>query len=109
MPPGSSDDKPTKPPHTWSPEDKLAVVLEAAAVPEAELGAFFRPAARAAGEHPDLRPGVSRGRSARAVLHPAADRAPHASSSPSRTASPGVAGVYTTMCRSASPWTAKVV
>lgn len=42
MPTGSSDDKPTKPPHTWSPEDKLAVVLEAAAVPEAELGAFLR-------------------------------------------------------------------
>lgn len=39
------DDKtspPTKPPHQWSAEEKLAVVLEAAAVPEAELGAFLR-------------------------------------------------------------------
>jgi transposase-like protein len=39
------DDKPTasnKPPHAWAPEDKLAVVLEAAAVPEAELGMFLR-------------------------------------------------------------------
>lgn len=39
------DDKlttPTKPPHAWSPENKLAVVLEAAAVPEVELGAFLR-------------------------------------------------------------------
>jgi transposase len=39
------DDKltaPTKPPHAWTPEDKLAVVLEAAAVPEAELGALLR-------------------------------------------------------------------
>jgi transposase-like protein len=36
-----SDDK-TQPPHTWSPEEKLAVVLEAAGVPEAELGAFLR-------------------------------------------------------------------
>lgn len=33
---------PTKPPHAWSPEDKLAVVLEATAVSEAELGAFLR-------------------------------------------------------------------
>lgn len=40
-----SDDKPTaptKPPHAWSPEDKLAVVLEASAVAEAELGMFLR-------------------------------------------------------------------
>jgi len=40
-----SDDKPTaptKPPHAWAPEDKLAVVLEAAAIPEAELGMFLR-------------------------------------------------------------------
>jgi transposase len=40
-----SDDKtspPMKPPHQWSAEEKLAVVLEAAAVPEAELGAFLR-------------------------------------------------------------------
>jgi transposase len=40
-----SDDKhtsSTKPPHTWTPEEKLAVVLEAAAVPEAELGVFLR-------------------------------------------------------------------
>ena len=39
------DDKtpsPTKPPHQWSAEEKLAVVLEAASVPEAELGAFLR-------------------------------------------------------------------
>jgi hypothetical protein len=39
------DDKtpsPTKPPQQWSSEEKLAVVLEAAAVPEAELGAFLR-------------------------------------------------------------------
>jgi transposase len=39
------DDKtasPTKPPQQWSGEEKLAVVLEAAAVPEAELGAFLR-------------------------------------------------------------------
>jgi transposase-like protein len=39
------DDKPpspTKPPHQWSAEEKLAVVLEAAAVPEAEVGAFLR-------------------------------------------------------------------
>jgi hypothetical protein len=39
------DDKttaPTKPPHQWTAEEKLAVVLEAAAVPEAELGAFLR-------------------------------------------------------------------
>jgi transposase-like protein len=33
---------PAKPPHAWTPEDKLAVVLEAAAIPEAELGAFLR-------------------------------------------------------------------
>lgn len=40
-----SQDKPassTKPPHTWSAEEKLAVVLEAAPIPEAELGAFLR-------------------------------------------------------------------
>ena len=39
------DDKtspPTKPPQQWSAEEKLAVVLEAAGVPEAELGAFLR-------------------------------------------------------------------
>jgi transposase-like protein len=39
------DDKPTtptKPPHAWSPEDKLTVVLEATAVSEAEFGAFLR-------------------------------------------------------------------
>jgi len=39
------DDKapsPTKPPQQWSSEEKLGVVLEAAAVPEAELGAFLR-------------------------------------------------------------------
>ena len=33
---------PTKPPHAWTAEEKLAVVLEAAAIPEAELGAFLR-------------------------------------------------------------------
>lgn len=33
---------PSTPPHAWSAEEKLAVVLEAAAVPEAELGAFLR-------------------------------------------------------------------
>jgi transposase-like protein len=40
-----ADDKPPsppKPPHQWNAEAKLAVVLEAAAVPEAELGAFLR-------------------------------------------------------------------
>ena len=40
-----SDDKtkpPTTGPHQWSAEEKLAVVLEAAAIPEAELGAFLR-------------------------------------------------------------------
>jgi transposase len=45
MPADRPDDEtpsPTKPPHQWSAEDKLAVVLEAAAVPEAELGAFLR-------------------------------------------------------------------
>jgi transposase-like protein len=39
------DDKSTstaKPPHSWTAEEKLAVVLEAAGVPEAELGAFLR-------------------------------------------------------------------
>lgn len=39
------DDKtvpPPKPPHQWSAEAKLAAVFEAAAVPEAELGAFLR-------------------------------------------------------------------
>jgi len=39
------DDKtpsPAKPPQQWSSEAKLAVVLEAAAVPEAELGAYLR-------------------------------------------------------------------
>ena len=33
---------PAKPPHEWSAEQKLAVVLEAAAVPPAELGAYLR-------------------------------------------------------------------
>jgi len=40
-----SNDKPassSKPPHAWTPEEKLAVVLEATAVPETELGAFLR-------------------------------------------------------------------
>lgn len=34
--------KPTKTPHEWTAEQKLAVVLEAAAVPDAELGEFLR-------------------------------------------------------------------
>lgn len=40
-----SDDKapvPTKPPQQLRSEEKLAVVFEAAAIPEAELGAFLR-------------------------------------------------------------------
>lgn len=40
-----SDDKTTpttKPPHQWSAEEKLAVVLEGAAVAEADLGEFLR-------------------------------------------------------------------
>src|SRR5215813_5003814 len=40
-----SDEKPTPPmksPQAWTAEEKLAVVLEAAAIPEAELGAFLR-------------------------------------------------------------------
>ena len=40
--PDDNTPTPTKPPHAWSPEEKLAVVLEAAAVPEADLGAFLR-------------------------------------------------------------------
>jgi len=45
---GMSADRPhdktstTKPPHQWSAEEKLAVVLEAAAVPEADLGELLR-------------------------------------------------------------------
>lgn len=46
---GMSSDRPndkttstTNPPHQWSAEEKLAVVLEGAAVPEAELGEFLR-------------------------------------------------------------------
>jgi hypothetical protein len=45
VPTDHSDDKPgssTKPPHAWAAEDKLAMVLEAAAIPDAELGAFLR-------------------------------------------------------------------
>jgi transposase len=45
MPADRPDDKtppPTNPPHQWSAGEKLAVMLEAAAVPEAELGAFLR-------------------------------------------------------------------
>ena len=34
--------KPAKAPHEWSAEQKLAVVLEAAAIPDAELGEFLR-------------------------------------------------------------------
>jgi len=44
MPP-SDDDKappPAKRPQDWSAEEKLALVNEAAAVPQAELGAFLR-------------------------------------------------------------------
>jgi transposase-like protein len=40
-----ADEKPApprKPPHEWTAEQKLAVVLEAAAIPEADLGAFLR-------------------------------------------------------------------
>jgi len=39
-----SDDKPTpaEPPQEWSAEQKLAIVLEAAAIPDAELGEFLR-------------------------------------------------------------------
>jgi transposase-like protein len=39
-----SEEKPVspKPPHAWTPEEKLAVVLEAATIPEAELGGFLR-------------------------------------------------------------------
>ena len=32
----------SKPPHEWSPEAKLAVVVEASGIPDAELGAFLR-------------------------------------------------------------------
>jgi transposase len=39
---GSDDQKPTQPTHEWTAEEKLAVVLEAATVPEVELGAFLR-------------------------------------------------------------------
>lgn len=43
----STDDDETPPPTTrrpqdWTPEEKVALVLEAAAVPEADLGAFLR-------------------------------------------------------------------
>ena len=38
----SSTDDDTKRAHDWSPEEKVAFVLEAAAVPSAELGAFLR-------------------------------------------------------------------
>jgi transposase len=40
-----SDEKPippSKPPHEWTAEQKHALVVEAAAVPEAEFGAFLR-------------------------------------------------------------------
>jgi len=40
-----TDDKtstPTKPPEQWSAEEKLTLVLEAASIPETELGAFLR-------------------------------------------------------------------
>jgi transposase-like protein len=38
----SPPDDDTKRPQDWSPEEKVALVLEAAAVPSAELGAFLR-------------------------------------------------------------------
>jgi transposase-like protein len=38
----SSADEDTKSARDWSPEEKVAFVLEAAAVPAAELGAFLR-------------------------------------------------------------------
>lgn len=59
-----SDDKtrpPTKPPHQWSAEEKLAVVLEAAAVPEAELGAFLRRKGLHAAQLAEWRKQVSEG------------------------------------------------
>ncbi|MBA3818508.1 MAG: transposase [Deltaproteobacteria bacterium] len=40
MPP--TDDEHTKRPEDWSPEEKVAFVMEAAAVPSDELGAFLR-------------------------------------------------------------------
>jgi transposase len=45
MPTDGPDDKPASsnnPPQQWSAEEKLAVVFEAAAVAEAEIGAFLR-------------------------------------------------------------------
>lgn len=45
MPPSQDDKKappPTKRPQDWTAEEKLALVNEAAAVPQAELGAFLR-------------------------------------------------------------------
>lgn len=39
MPPADDD---TRRPQDWSPEEKVALVLEAAGVPSAELGAFLR-------------------------------------------------------------------
>jgi transposase len=40
--PMASDDKQKKQPQEWSPDEKLQVVLEAAALPEGELGVFLR-------------------------------------------------------------------
>lgn len=40
--PDRKDSSSAKPPHEWTAEEKLAVVLEAAGIPEAELGAFLR-------------------------------------------------------------------
>ena len=40
--PDEVTNSPTKPPQQWSAEEKLAVVLEAAVVPEAELGGYLR-------------------------------------------------------------------
>jgi transposase len=45
MPPSDDDTKaspPTKRPQDWTTEEKWALVVEAAAVPQAELGAFLR-------------------------------------------------------------------
>jgi transposase len=39
---GSDDKAGMKPPQEWTPEEKFAVVLEAAAIPDAELGGFLR-------------------------------------------------------------------
>jgi transposase-like protein len=40
--PTPDDDEPTKRAEDWSPEEKVAFVMEAAAIPAAELGALLR-------------------------------------------------------------------